>query len=714
MATFAYKRTPKPVVEESAPPAEKPRRGKPPAPTPAKSTALTLEEVRRRMLDKMEGSLLNADDAATLHFTPATAAQIHKLGLPPSAGFIIPYFNMDGELSTFYRVRYMEDTRKGFDLVTGKKAMRYIQPPDSVTEAYLCPLINWREVAEDPEQPIMITEGELKAACACKHGLPTVGLGGVWSFQSGRHNTPMLPVFQELELSGRTVYIVFDSDAVTNPNVVAAELRLAWRLTELGANVYIARLPAVDDLVKVGLDDYLYFKGYDVFQAEVLGTAFEYAAAKQLHALNERVLYVRNPGFIWDHELRMRMSAGAFKEHAFSNVLYDEQRVTKTGVTTVRVPAAPAWLQWENRASVNGIVFEPGGERITESGMLNTWEGWGINAPVKGDVSPWYALMDHIFGNDTAARTYFERWCAYPLQHPGAKMAVACAIWGVTHGSGKTLIGHTLMRLYGKHAAELKDTDLDDDRNEWAEAKQFVLADDITARGDRKFMRRLMTMITQQYIRLNPKYVPSYQLRDTINYYFTSNDPDALYMDDGDRRFFIHEVVSGKYTKYREYVEWRESEAGMAALWHYLLELDLGDFDPQAPAPVTAGKESMIQLGKSDLGAWVRELRDNGASMLRKAGMKGDLFSAKELHALFDPNGDKRTTVNALARELKRAGFRAPANGNSLHMPDGSNVMVYAVLNPATWRGATWSDACKHYIGVRPPKTWDVDKKGKY
>jgi hypothetical protein len=667
------------------------------------------------MLDKIGGSALEEFDAGTLGLSPVTAEQAFKLGVPPAAGFVIPYFDMDGEQTNFYRIRYVEDTRKGFDLVTGKKAMRYCQPGDTVTEVYLPPLVKWRTVAANTERPILITEGELKAACATKYGLPTVGLGGVWSFQSGKHNTPMLPIFEELGLSGRRVYIVFDSDAVTNPNVVAAELRLAKRLTELGALVYIARLPELEDLNnKVGLDDYLVMRGFESFVEVVLEAAFPYDTSRKLHELNERVLYVKNPGFIWDHEEAMRLSASAFKEHAFSNVFYSEQRATKTGTTTVKLPAAPAWLQWEHRAQVKGLTFEPGADRITAGGLLNTWTGWGVNAPVEGDVKPWHKLMDHIFGADTASRAYFERWCAAPLQKPGLKMAVACLVWGTAQGSGKTLIGHTLMRIYGKHASELKDTDLDDDRNEWADSRQFILADDITARGDRKFMRRLMTMVTQKSIRLNPKYVASYAVPDLINYYFTSNDPDAMYMDDGDRRFFIHEVLAGKFASWQEFVRWRDSDEGIAALWHYLLALDMGDFDPMAPAPHTAGKDSMIQLGKSDLGAWVRELRDNAGSMLKKAGMKGDLFNAKELHALFDPNGDKRTTVNALARELKRAGFRAPGNGNSIHLPDGSQTLVYAILNPAVWRDAAWSDACKHYIGARPPKTWDAVKKGKY
>lgn len=698
------------------------RRAAPATPAPVKAAAplkpagLTRAAVELLMLRKLEGSALTAAHARRLGLIPSTAVEMGSYGLPAAGAFVIPYFSMEGRPTSFYRARYVEDTRRGFDALTGKKALRYIQPGNSVTEVYLPPLIDWREVAA-AEYPILITEGELKAACATAHGLPTVGLGGVWSFQSSKHNTPLLPIFKALGLDGREVFIVFDSDAVTNPNVVAAELRLAQRLTEAGAIVKIARLPSLEDTQKVGLDDYIMLRGVEALKT-VLLQAFEYDASKVLHALNQRVLYVRDPGFVWDHDLSMRLSPGAFKEHAYSNVLYDQRRVSKSGESTVRVPAAPAWLAWEHRAEVRGLVFAPGDERITDGGLLNTWAGWGCTSgPIAGDVGPWHALMQHLFGADPeglSARLYFERWCAAPLQRPGLKMAVAAAIWGTTHGSGKTLVGHTLMRVYGaKHSAELKDTDLDDDRNEWADSKQFVLADDITARGDRKFMRRLMTMITQKWIRLNPKFVPSYSIADTINYYFTSNDPDALYMDDGDRRFFIWEVMGGKYGPYQAYVRWRDSEEGIAALWHYLLALDLGDFDPQAPAPDTAGKRSMIQLGKSDLGSWVRELKDNTASILNRAGLRGDLFNAKELHALYDPNGDKKTTVNALARELKRAGFHPPATGSSLRLPDGSMTAVYALLRGGYWAAASWKDACDHYISHRPKALWESPTAGK-
>lgn len=680
---------------------------KKPSAAPAKKPSRKPAPLRDSTLHKLAASDLSAEDAELMQLRDVTSAECAGLGLPASAdGFLIPYFGLDGRQTRFFRVRYMEDTRKGFARFSSRKALRYGQPKGTATEVYFPPFLDWEAISRDADTPLLITEGELKSCCASKQGLPTIGLGGVWCFQSAKSGSPLLDSLLGFQWNGRTVYIVFDSDAITNPDVLGAEKRLAARLVEQGATVFIARLPGHEDVQKIGLDDYIVLHGVDSLQKEVLEPAFEYEQSAALHELNVRCIYVRDPGLVWDREMRQRMTPSAFRDHAFANVHYWEQRVTAKGAASmVKLPAAKAWIEWEHRAECRGLTFAPTQPEVTHEGHLNTWTGWGIPEPIAGNAAPWKQLLDHLFGEDEESRRWFEAWCAYPLQNPGAKMATAALIWGVTHGSGKTLVGHTLMRIYGKHAVEIHDSDLEDDRNEWALDKQFVLGDDIVAKGDRKLMRHLMTLITQKSVRLNPKYVPSYSIPDTINYYYTANEPDTLYMDDGDRRFFVHETMAGKFTDYKRYVEWRDSDRGIAALWHHLLELDITWFDPQAPAPETRGKSEMQELGKSDLGHWVREFRENAVVVLEKHGMKGDFVTAPELHALFDPTGAKKTTVNALARELKRAGFRAPATGSKLRGPDGSMRMCYVVRNWAKWQRATWKEACDHYGESRPHLT---------
>lgn len=662
--------------------------------------ALTREDVHQRMLDKLGQSALDEEDARLMKLEPLTGMGMRSLKLPEFPAFKIPYFTLQGKVDKFFRARYVVSTLKGFDAVAGKKPLRYVQPAKSESGVYLPPFVDWVEMAADATQPLVITEGELKAACATKYGFPTLGLGGVYSFQSNAHNHMLIPALAEFEWSERIVYICYDSDSSTNPNVLVAEQRLAQRLTELGALVHITRLPAQEELAKCGLDDFIVLRGAEAF-AELLDSekTYAYDAAKVLHGLSERVVYVRDPGIIWDHTLKRRMSPSDFTSHQFANVHYwAEVSMPKGGTTRVKKPAATAWLQWEARAECLGLAFRPGAARITEDGYLNTWTGWGVTEPIAGDVSPWHELMEHIFAGAPEARRWFERWAAYPIQNPGAKLATAMAVWGPTHGSGKTLIGHTLMRVYGtKHSVELKDADLEDDRNEWADSKCFALCDDITAKGDRKLMRKLMTMVTQKMLRINTKYVPSYFLEDLINYYYTSNEPDMFYMDENDRRFYVHETQAGKFLNYKRYVAWRDSDEGIAALWHYLLSIDLGDFDPQAPAPVSDGKKAMIDMGKSELGAWVLEFRRNTDYMLKQANMTGDLFTMKQLHALYDPMGNKKASPNALSREFKREGYNPCCAGAPVRLSNGQQLVVWPVRNFDKWKKAPWGEVKAEY-----------------
>lgn len=700
---------------------------KPPAKTPARAAKNSAEQktparprapsampnvLSPEMLAKLAGSGLNEVTARRMGIRPITAAAAERMGHPAHEGFLIPYYDPHDDTDTgFYRLRYSGDTRTSFQKLAAAKPMRYVQPADTLNQVYFArtAAVDWPALLADPEVPLIITEGELKAACATLMGLPTLGLGGVWCFKSAKAGAHLLPDMAAIEWSGRIAYICYDSDAVSNPNVVAAEAALAHALTGCGAQVFIARLDPLSDGEKCGLDDWLMAQpaehAAELFRAHILAHAYPYAESAALHDLNTQVVYVANPGFVYDRVRRIRMRPGDFTGHAYANRHYYTTVTNKDGSQSIKkVPAASAWLTWEHRAELEGVDFAPGEPEVTAGGHLNTWTGWGQPEPVPGDVTPWHRLLDHLFGDRMVERLWFERWCAYPLQHPGAKMATAALIWGITHGSGKTLVGHTLMRLYGKvHSAEIHDHDLEDDRNEWAADKQFVLADDIVAKGDRKLMRHIMTMITQESMRINPKYVPSYSTRDCANYYFTSNQPDAFYMDDGDRRFFIFETLADKITWYKEYVEWRNSEAGICALWHHLLNLPLGEFDPQAPAPATDAKREMAETGKSDLGAWVSEFKRNLDYVLKSAGMKGDLFSIKELLMLFDPSGTRQVTVNALARELRRAGFILPGRGNQVTDNAGVQVRVYAVRNLEKWGlDAKPADITAHYREFHP------------
>lgn len=220
------------------------------------------------MLADLTRSGLTAEDAELMQLT----IQPHN----SKPAYKIPYFDMDGKPTGFYRMRFLEPKLSGFDKLAGKtKPQRYTQPAGSMNEVYLPPFIQWKKYLEGNE-PLVITEGEKKSAHATKEGLPTMGIGGVENFTAKEFAGALLPIFDEMNLSGRLVYICYDSDAATNQNVVQAEVKLAARLTEKGALVRICRIPPDGDK-KVGLDDYLLKHSIADFNSEVLSKATESA-----------------------------------------------------------------------------------------------------------------------------------------------------------------------------------------------------------------------------------------------------------------------------------------------------------------------------------------------------------------------------------------------------------------------------------------------------
>jgi len=118
----------------------------------------------------------------------------------------------------------------------------------------------------------LFTEGEFKALKSTQEGFSCVGLAGIWGFKS---EGKLLNDFASIYLFNREVFLVLDSDANYNFNVLHAGYYLAIELIKLGANVKIILLPEIDSIPKTGLDDLLVHKGNEHFRNILRNTKSE-------------------------------------------------------------------------------------------------------------------------------------------------------------------------------------------------------------------------------------------------------------------------------------------------------------------------------------------------------------------------------------------------------------------------------------------------------
>ena len=669
---------------------------------------------------RLTESGLTAQDAKLLKLEVLPAAKIKKLNtefheLPAlkinyhDPRDLTKTLNAHPKWPAFYRIRYL-DTPKGFAGMT-EKPQRYAQPSRTGVCAYFPRNADWPKIIKNTKIPIFVTEGEIKAAKGCKEGFPTIGLGGVYSFKSKRLGTMFLDELKAVDWVQRVVYIVYDSDVRSNEQVCEAINALASELEQQGAIPMIVDLPDLYQDSKTGLDDFLTARSPGEFEV-LVERAESLTMAQQLWKMNREIKYIYDPGLVLIMETDQKITPASLKEHVYSSDRCYENVVKKDGsLGQKQVSAGKAWLNWEQRGEAGRLTYEPGAEKILNGCSIrkskyNTWPGWGCESK-KGTVQPFLNLVDHIFtGASKEEREWFLRWCAYPIQNPGVKLFTAAVIHGTRHGTGKSLIGYTLGKIYGRNFTEISQADLHSSFNEWAEAKQFVLGDDVTGSNRRQDADMLKKLITQQELRVNMKFVPTYVVPDCINYLFTSNHPDAFFLEDDDRRYFIHETEVGPKDEkfYTDYAKWLNGD-GPTALFHYLLNLKLGKFNPAAPAMKTAAKARMIADVKSDLGSWVaRMLEDpDGVLVVGEANVESDLFTNRQLLALYDPMTKTKCTANGMGRELRKAGVLQALNGNPIQGPDGRD-RYYIVRNPEKWVGASWNTV-KDYLQEQIPKT---------
>lgn len=648
--------------------------------------ALALRDLARSGLTAEHGKL---------RIEPLDAATTKKLtGRDAAASYKLPYFTIDGRPLKFYRVRLL-DPAPGF--ADGDRGQRYWQPPGTPPALYLAPLLRWAKLARDVSVPLYVTEGEKKAAAACKANLPCIGLGGVWSWCQRKKGVALIPDFQLFEWRGRRVIFVFDSDVAEKPEVQQAMLALAEQLVALGASPETVKLAHGRNGEKQGLDDLIVARGARAF-TELTPEPLLGNLGRELWSMNEEFCYLTE----LESVLRFETS-GLLNRNTLLGVTCAHRNVTIFDAASGKprvVNVAEEWLRWPYRRTHRTLAYAPGEERITRAGAVNTWAGWGV-APAKGDVTLLARLVDHLFSLAPEHKRWFWQWLAYPLQHPGTKLYTCVVLYSRGTGVGKSLVFLTLRRIYGDNFAEIGNDQLSG-RNDWAANKQFVLGDEITGTDRRGDADRLKRMITREETWIDIKYRPVYKQRDCANYGFTTNHPDGYYLDNEDRRAFVIEVPKEALSLdfYKRYDAWYRSDAGAAAVfWHLLNAIDVSDFNPRAKAPETRAREAMIELSRSDLDGWAAELHRDPDGVLRFDGriVTRHLMTAQELVALYDRDGTKRTTLIAMSKALRRAGFRPP---RPISARDGSHK-VWMIRERDRWERASHNELRARYDDER-------------
>ena len=172
------------------------------------------------------------------------------------------------------------------------------------------------------------------------------------------------------------------------------------------------------------------------------------------------------------------------------------------------------------------------------NGNLNMWRP-SLIVPKQGDVR-WF--LDHVqwlFGDDAE---HVLNWCAWVYQHQNQHPKHALLLHGEIRGTGKSVVANVMKRLLGTTNCTMLDQGaLDLAHDGWKVRTKLIIIEEVwPAFGSNNALaKKLRPLISEDTVHVDMKNRSDFDMPNVMAVLCGSNKPDAITMDDSDRRYLI-------------------------------------------------------------------------------------------------------------------------------------------------------------------------------
>lgn len=333
---------------------------------------------------------------------------------------------------------------------------------------------------------------------------------------------------------------------------------------------------------------------------------------------------------------------------------------------------------------VTGDSFKPLGPRILPGNLLNLWQSPELQPSgqkvMKDQIELFLEFLARWFPDD-GERDYFTRWMAWTVRYPNRRLTVTPLLRS-DHSTGKGFFAEFLMTgLLGKKS--VANTGLKSvvgDFNEVLEGKTFVVIDELYRSGEAT-ANALKSIQGNSTFTLNRKHQPIVSVDNFINFIVTSNDLVPLDLEAEDRRFWVPQFIkhrvdineTGHFLN-AELRPWLEAD-GFQLVRDYLEQIDLTNFYPTSPAPMTSSKREMIGLTPRE------ELAEFVAGFIEDVRV----LKATEIEDAYKVATGTEVSTSAISKELLKLGCKQKrTNLSRLWItPTGQSIGLSETSTPA-------------------------------
>jgi hypothetical protein len=407
------------------------------------------------------------------------------------------------------------------------------------------------------------------------------------------------------------------------------------------------------------------------------------------------MIWVRGQGKFYSrrsHQLETRESLDGTFRLPMRDLLLGEKREIK---------ASDWFFANPYRIAVDNLVYWPGGADVLELegvSYANRWRPCVLGRDLaQGTAIPnwmvktWLDLVFHVLGNE--GPKFVVRvldWMAMVVADPGTKPGWHLIVQGA-QGIGKDLLMLPIVFAVGAaNVGTVSAQGLHGQFNAWAE-KRLILVSELkqTSHGsasgrDQYHTLKALTENTSPTVPINEKNVKEYRAKNVGAYYVVSNEPDALALDDDDRRFMVAASTAVKWprARYAALLAWlggpvghgTETVAGwLRQRWARMpvarRAFLLGN------APESQSKRDMV-TASDPVRAWTQtQIEDGDWPDLMTSGEIEDRYRLAVRNRVFK----FAVPAGRWGRVLTALGGGKVYGGNQVRLPDGRRVRMWAV-----------------------------------
>ncbi len=293
------------------------------------------------------------------------------------------------------------------------------------------------------------------------------------------------------------------------------------------------------------------------------------------------------------------VSAVGVVEHVTLDAFRQKFAPVKMQIGDKTKSVASIWLEWKERRSYDGIVFQPGQPKdITTDGgkmFFNLWRGFSVEPAERGATHPSVGMfLEHLHVNVCRGNHDLSKWLinyfAHIVQRPYEKPLVALVFRG-GKGVGKNALIERVGALLGRHFLLTSNRRyLLGNFNGHLESCLLFALDEAFWSGDKQAEGVIKDLITGREHVIEHKGKEPYTVANRTRVVIIGNEDWLIPASVDERRYAVFDVGEGRKQDREFFKAMREGmeRGGYAVLLRYLLDVDLSKADVNH-APSTQG-----------------------------------------------------------------------------------------------------------------------------